>query len=85
MTRSHAFVLTILFTAFLSVPASAHHSFTNFWHMDQTVEISGVVKAVTPPVRHRAAIAARLTHAVQPAVQPSHRGSHVLALVWRQL
>ena len=30
----------------LAVPAIAHHSFTSFWYMDKTVEITGVVKAV---------------------------------------
>lgn len=30
----------------LTLPAMAHHSFTNFWYMDRTVEITGIVKAV---------------------------------------
>lgn len=30
----------------LTVPAVAHHSFTSFWYMDKTVEITGVVKSV---------------------------------------
>ena len=30
----------------LAVPGFAHHSFTSFWYMDKTVEITGVVKTV---------------------------------------
>ncbi len=30
----------------LSVPALAHHSFTSFWFMDQTKELTGVVKSI---------------------------------------
>ena len=30
----------------LTLPALAHHSFTNFWYMDKTVEITGIVKTV---------------------------------------
>jgi hypothetical protein len=30
----------------MTVPTLAHHSFQTFWHMDRTVEITGVVKAV---------------------------------------
>jgi Family of unknown function (DUF6152) len=29
-----------------AVPSLAHHSFSNFWYMDKTVEITGVVKAL---------------------------------------
>ena len=29
-----------------AVPTLAHHSFSNFWYMDKTVEITGVVKVV---------------------------------------
>jgi hypothetical protein len=29
-----------------TIPLSAHHSFVSFWHMDKTVTITGVVKAV---------------------------------------
>jgi len=46
MRRGHALALTIMFVVLLTVPAPAHHSFTNFWLMDRTVEISGVVRAV---------------------------------------
>ena len=30
----------------LTVPALAHHSFTSFWLMDQTKEITGIVKSI---------------------------------------
>jgi hypothetical protein len=30
----------------LTLPAEAHHSFTNFWQMDRTVMITGVVKSL---------------------------------------
>ena len=30
----------------LSLPVEAHHSFTNFWQMDRTVMITGVVKSL---------------------------------------
>ena len=36
---------------FLAIPALAHHSFTSFWYMDQSVTIEGVVmelKLVNP-------------------------------------
>jgi hypothetical protein len=29
-----------------AIPATAHHSMPNFWHMDRTVEIEGVVQSV---------------------------------------
>lgn len=29
-----------------TIPALAHHSFTNFWYMDKTVEITGIVKTL---------------------------------------
>ena len=29
-----------------AVPALAHHSFTSFWQMDKTLELTGVVKSV---------------------------------------
>jgi hypothetical protein len=38
-------VLALMFLMW-TVRAPAHHSFTNFWHMDRTVEITGVVKEV---------------------------------------
>jgi hypothetical protein len=38
MQRGRALALTILFVMLVAVPALAHHSFTNFWHMDRTVE-----------------------------------------------
>ena len=31
---------------FAGIPALAHHSFTSFWYMDKTVEISGVVMSI---------------------------------------
>ncbi len=30
---------------FAAIPALAHHSFTTFWHMDQTVRITGIVRS----------------------------------------
>lgn len=46
MRRGHAVVLAVIFVIAATVPVPAHHSFTNFWHMDKTVEITGVVKEV---------------------------------------
>lgn len=46
MKRRHAPVLTVAFVMMMTVSAPAHHSFTNFWHLDRTVEITGVVKAL---------------------------------------
>ena len=46
MKPRHAALLAPLFVLLSTVPAPAHHSFTNFWHMDKTVEITGVVRAV---------------------------------------
>lgn len=34
--------MVLLFT----VPTLAHHSFSNFWYMDKTVEVAGVVKTL---------------------------------------
>ena len=43
--RRHVSLLAV--ALFLMVaPVLAHHSFQTFWHMDKTVEITGVVKAV---------------------------------------
>jgi hypothetical protein len=36
-------VIVVLLTI---VPIQAHHSFTNFWHMDRTVMVTGVVKSL---------------------------------------
>ncbi|MBM3818692.1 MAG: hypothetical protein FJW14_06705 [Acidimicrobiia bacterium] len=44
--KAHAAVLAVLFVLAVTVPAPAHHSFTNFWFMDREVEITGVVKEV---------------------------------------
>ncbi len=39
-------ILTVWVTIlFVSLPALAHHSFTTFWHMDQTVQITGIVRS----------------------------------------
>lgn len=41
--------ISVLLTAMLllaGIPALAHHSFTSFWYMDKTVEITGVVVSV---------------------------------------
>ena len=46
MKRGTVLLLAFTFVMLLTVPAPAHHSFTNFWHMDRTVEINGVVRAV---------------------------------------
>lgn len=42
------YVLAVLAVMFLvlTVPAVAHHSFTSFWYVDKTVEITGIVKTV---------------------------------------
>ena len=40
-----AAVLAVILVT-LTVPLFAHHSFTSFWYMDRTVEITGVVKSV---------------------------------------
>ena len=44
--RLSASVLPAAAVVLLTVPVSAHHSFVSFWHMDKTVTITGVVKAV---------------------------------------
>jgi hypothetical protein len=44
--KAHAAGLAVLFVLAATVPAPAHHSFTNFWFMDREVEITGVVKEV---------------------------------------
>ena len=44
--KRHAAVFAALFVMAATVPLPAHHSFTNFWHMDREVEITGVVKEV---------------------------------------
>lgn len=46
MKRRHTAVFTVALVMMMTVPAPAHHSFTNFWHLDRTVEITGVVKAL---------------------------------------
>jgi hypothetical protein len=46
MKHGHVLAVTIVFVMLLTVPVPAHHSFTNFWHTDRPVEISGVVRAV---------------------------------------
>jgi len=38
-------MLTVAFLL-VGIPALAHHSFTSFWYMDRSVEISGVVTSV---------------------------------------
>lgn len=45
MRLSTAALLAGIFVV-LTLPALAHHSFSNFWYMDKTVEITGIVKAV---------------------------------------
>src|SRR5262245_60809054 len=49
-----------------AAPTIAHHSFSNFWYMDKTVEISGVVKAVKLVNPH-----SELTIEVMEAGQPA--------------
>ena len=39
-------VLLAVMFLMLTVPVSAHHSFTSFWHTDKTVAIAGIVKSV---------------------------------------
>lgn len=41
--------ISVILTGMLllaGIPALAHHSFTSFWYMDKTVEITGVVVSV---------------------------------------
>ena len=41
--------ISVILTGMLllaGIPALAHHSFTSFWYMDKTVEITGVVMSV---------------------------------------
>jgi hypothetical protein len=45
MRLSTAALLVATLVVF-TIPTFAHHSFTNFWYMDKTVEITGVVKTV---------------------------------------
>ena len=45
MKRSITAALAVMFLA-VALPALAHHSFTNFWKMDETMEITGVVKSL---------------------------------------
>ena len=40
------FLIGASFAVVLALPVEAHHSFTNFWHMDRTVMITGVVKSL---------------------------------------
>jgi hypothetical protein len=45
MKRSLTVTLAVMFLV-ATVPALAHHSFTNFWKMDETATITGVVKSL---------------------------------------
>ena len=45
MKRSIMAVVAIGFLA-VSIPALAHHSFTNFWDLDSTSSVTGVVKSL---------------------------------------
>ena len=42
----HAVLLAAVFAIAAAAPVPAHHSFTNFWHMDRLVAVTGVVKEV---------------------------------------
>ena len=44
--RSPISVMLTVALLLAGVPALAHHSFTSFWYMDRSVEISGVVTSV---------------------------------------
>ena len=46
MTRSIRAMTTGICLLALAAPLAAHHSFTNFWNLDEMREIEGVVKAV---------------------------------------
>jgi len=43
---SPEFLAGAFFAVVLASPVGAHHSFTNFWHMDRMVMITGVVKSL---------------------------------------
>ena len=45
MRLSISLILTVTLLL-LGMPVLAHHSFTSFWYMDKTVEITGVVQSV---------------------------------------
>ena len=40
-----ATLAVLIIVGLVAIPAVAHHSFTTFWHMDQTVEITGIVRS----------------------------------------
>jgi len=46
MTRGLNAALAMTLAIVLTAPALAHHSFTNFWYMDRTMAITGIVRAV---------------------------------------
>ena len=43
---SSGFLVGVVLALVLTMPLAAHHSFTNFWRMDQMVMITGVVKSL---------------------------------------
>ncbi len=43
---SSGFLAGTVLALVLTMPVEAHHSFTNFWQMDRTVMITGVVKSL---------------------------------------
>ena len=51
----------------LTIPATAHHSFSNFWYTDRTVEITGVVKSLRL-VNPHSEIGVEVTEGGQPAM-----------------
>ena len=62
-------VAAVLVGAFLmlTVPTMAHHSFSNFWYMDRTVEITGVVKSLRL-VNSHSEIGVEVTEGGQPSM-----------------
>lgn len=43
---SAGFLVAVVLALVLTMSLAAHHSFTNFWLMDQTVMVTGVVKSL---------------------------------------
>ena len=43
---SSGFLVAVVLALVLTMSLAAHHSFTNFWLMDQTVMVTGVVKSL---------------------------------------
>src|SRR5262245_12625686 len=62
-------LISVLLTCVLlcvAIPALSHHSFSNFWYMDKTVEITGTVKALRL-VNPHSEISLEVTEGGQPS------------------